>query len=1089
MEFKGAGLYFERRQNGRKIPGSKAKPSLPEPGVNSERTQKLLKTCGLEASQTQNYQNESSHQYLPHVDATADVTVINNISRTVLTQYFINNTEHLIKRASYFFPLYHYSAITAFRFRNNTGNVEGVLRSKKNARQAFERATQNELAASLLEQQTPEIFETVVGNMQPGHGLEVEIHYTTELQVDLSGEGLLLTIPSSIAPRFGTPPPTYSVGLDSSTRLKLSNGLKIQVDISMPNPISNLNSRAHPTKVTMGANALKTPVAAFGDLAKPPRKKRHDTTKARVVLSSQESTLDQDFVLLIATTSDDNDNDEEGMTNALSPRALVESCPQYQGLSALQVSFTPRDLFALRQYPPKSNLEVVLLVDLSGSMHSKLECLKRALVVFLSNLHDDCLFNICIFGTSFDSMWRESKRINESNLACALQYIAQLEADKGGTNLRSALHTAAGKTRHAFATQVVVFTDGEVWDVKEVNDYVVSAKTRYGDALRFFALGIGDEVSHELIEGIGRYGGGFSEVIAVESSEEWDDRVKRLLDGVRTPSDWKIELSLQDREGSFHSRSGFSLHEENGIIGSGKIIQAPHHIPVVHGFTYTTVYMLIDAPVDHYKTVQITALANEGDHHSTTLQLLRVSAQQPAFHQFAAKALLSDLEMSYSWLHDEKYRASARMTMQEADSEAEHIAMLWGLASKWTSFVGISDVDQTEHASRLHHAGYNRREIQELMRPRKKDLSVSLNGKRSNDYDGRGGQNPGPGPGGSGAGSNAGRSAERFSSGATGNSGAGSGRREEGQGKGTHTSTSGSTRAQGGTNDNSQTPISLEQISALQGADGAFHFDETLSLDGPPVFTGIMNCFKIGVMVKLVSRTSGLIATASLRILFCKAVLCIEYIKRTFPPSSQRSSMVKRAEHFLQCAVEPQAQRKQFVTEVERNWAHVSESSGTSPYLLEIDDSANIDDAAQNDNHGNSEGSEILQSSEIPSDTQFPREPPGMTPLKDLPVHDRDRLRVHELPGENPSIPSPRYQPTTTSRERLDPYGSYPSNPRSDPYGRSSAPSSHTFVTPAPRPEPGYYIASDGRMYPLRQGPNPNLPNDLGINRTRHGGL
>jgi hypothetical protein len=64
-----------------------------------------------------------------------------------------------------------------------------------------------------------------------------------------------------------------------------------------------------------------------------------------------------------------------------------------------------------------------------------------------------------------------------------------------------------------------------------------SAKEAYGDGLRLFAPRIGNQVSHELIEGISRHGGGYSEVIAVAMPEQWDERVKRLLDGVRTPSD------------------------------------------------------------------------------------------------------------------------------------------------------------------------------------------------------------------------------------------------------------------------------------------------------------------------------------------------------------------------------------------------------------------------------------------------------------------------------------------------------------------------------------------------------------------------
>lgn len=118
----------------------------------------------------------------------------------------------------------------------------------------------------------------------------------------------------------------------------------------------------------------------------------------------------------------------------------------------------------------------------------------------------------------------------------------------GGTEIRDTLYQTASRTQSNSSTQVVVFTNGEVSNVDSVVDYIRTAKFKYGNALRFFALGIGDEVSHTLIKGIGRGGGGFAEVVAVDSPDNWDDRVLRMLNGVFTSSNWKLKLSIKDNK-------------------------------------------------------------------------------------------------------------------------------------------------------------------------------------------------------------------------------------------------------------------------------------------------------------------------------------------------------------------------------------------------------------------------------------------------------------------------------------------------------------------------------------------------------------
>jgi hypothetical protein len=89
----------------------------------------------------------------------------------------------------------------------------------------------------------------------------------------------------------------------------------------------------------------------------------------------------------------------------------------------------------------------------------------------------------------------------------------EFKADLGGTNLLGALKKVV-LSRVSFATtDVIVLTDGEIWDLDETVKFVKQTKLQSEGRVRFFSLGIGNAVSHELVEGIAKAGGGYAEVI------------------------------------------------------------------------------------------------------------------------------------------------------------------------------------------------------------------------------------------------------------------------------------------------------------------------------------------------------------------------------------------------------------------------------------------------------------------------------------------------------------------------------------------------------------------------------------------------
>ncbi|CAI6331474.1 unnamed protein product [Periconia digitata] len=664
---------------------------------------------------------EKSREFLPIVEVSAHVEIVNTTCRTKLTQVFSNLTQRAIEQASYCFPLYHSSIVTGYRHWQNGESFEGKIKPKETARREFQEAVKNEQATSLLEAHTSEIFEIAIGNIAMGQDIRIEIIYLTELKFDIGGDSLVLTIPSSIAPRYGDPP----TGFSSSTQASLERGMAIQVDVSLPVPIKGLRSRTHPISVEQGFAHSSSLSASLSDLARSPTKAKFDITKARAELSSKEATLNRDFVLVITAAPPDGSEN----LGLLAPRAILESCDRHPDLSVLQVAFTPRDLFPLRKNLPTENLEIVFLVDRSGSMDSKMNSLRRALNLLVGNLPRGSLLNIFGFGSSVEALWEQSKELNPATLEEAVQYISTIQANMGGTKIRNALNHVTDNTQANLSTQVIVLTDGQVWETYNVVNYVNTVKRQRGDALRYFALGIGDEVSHELIEGIGKYGGGYAEVVAVDSPDQWDDRVQRMLNGIFTSSAWEIKLSLKDELGTMHDSNGFFTHKKSPHDETGSVMQVPHLLPAQHGFLRTVLYFLINPSEKHYTSVHIQGSTPDGRLFESEIPIVHANVPEPLCHTLAARALINNLEMGNSWLHETKRKSTMEtpeFLAQQVDIEAEHVAMKWGLASKWTSFIAVAEQSPTVLPGSINRYNHITREAHELMKPRRDYVSSAI---------------------------------------------------------------------------------------------------------------------------------------------------------------------------------------------------------------------------------------------------------------------------------------------------------------------------------------------------------------------------
>ncbi|KFY96308.1 hypothetical protein V500_02503 [Pseudogymnoascus sp. VKM F-4518 (FW-2643)] len=636
--------------------------------------------------------------YLPLLEVSIEVDVVATIAWSKLTQTFTNRSKQPIKEATYCMPLYDKSTVTSFVCTIGSDKVlKGTVKPKEQAKAEFKEAVAKQQVAMLLEEHTPEVFETILGNIPAETTVKVEISYITELKADLGGDGVLVTIPTSVAPRYGTVPSTMRDNAAKSLAVPEKNGLQIKIQVSSPVAITKIESRTHPVSIEMGSHGTRV-TKDIRDLSKKQVSQGFDPKKAAATLSDRKACLGKDFVLLIQA------NDGQ----LLASRAISEPHPTIEDRSALMVSINLRDLYTPNVVSPKTAGEIVFVADRSGSMEDCMEALKTAMKFFLKSLPNNCIFNICSFGSTVELMWPKSQPYNQETVDEALSYVANhFSANMRGTEIERAVRHVVERSEASVNTEIIILTDGEVWNDLSLFHFI--EKTRFSlPNTRFFCLGIGEAVSHHLVAGIGRYGGGLAEVVATDSTGDWMQRVIGMLRAALTPSSWTVDVTLD----------GVSISAKESE--DKRCIQAPHQIPDFHAFSRSSVYFILNQEFEG-KAVKIKATSvYSGETFTTEIPIEKSDTGKKWVHQLAAKAVLGDLESGRSWIHDKSINTTDTKIKTETDElakiEGEKIGMEWNISSKWTSFIVVDEKSLQEKLSRWYQAGHS--DLAELTRPR-----------------------------------------------------------------------------------------------------------------------------------------------------------------------------------------------------------------------------------------------------------------------------------------------------------------------------------------------------------------------------------
>uniref|UniRef100_A0A3P8YAJ6 von Willebrand factor A domain-containing protein 5A-like n=1 Tax=Esox lucius TaxID=8010 RepID=A0A3P8YAJ6_ESOLU len=402
------------------------------------------------------------------------------------------NQEESPLEAVFVFPLPGEAAVCRFSAKIGQTEVVGEVQEKQKAQEQYDDALSSGQQAFLLEEssESPDVFKLSVGSLPPGEKASISLDYVTELAVQ-ADDGLRLCLPAVLNPRYKPQDSAAGTQVSSVPAGSVPYSLSLRAHVTSPHPISKVESNCPLEPL----NYLNT-----------------EKTQATVSLAAGHK-FDRDVELLVY------------YQDAHKPTAIVEA-PQ---TSAKPGTLMGDPVVMLSLYPefPKdvmssmtSRGEFLFVVDRSGSMdcpiHSgpgaqdRIGSARDTLLLLLKSLPMGCYFNIIGFGSSHEMFFPKSVEYNQKTMDEALQKVKGMSADLGGTEILQPLkHIYSQPCLPDHPRQIFLFTDGEVWNTKEVLDLV---KMNSGSH-RLFSFGIGEGASSALISGMAKQGGGHAQFI------------------------------------------------------------------------------------------------------------------------------------------------------------------------------------------------------------------------------------------------------------------------------------------------------------------------------------------------------------------------------------------------------------------------------------------------------------------------------------------------------------------------------------------------------------------------------------------------
>lgn len=414
------------------------------------------------------------------------------LEMTIRQQY--KNTTKKTLETVYTFPMGWGATFMDLSVEMGGKRLSGVVTEKKDAEEQYEKAISKGDAPIMLEKNSDGLYTINLGSLKPKEEAVIEYTYSQLLRFE---EGhVRLTLPTTIAPRYGD---------SSQGGIKKHHGVETDFLVEYPFSLSLLLSGgmekatvecpSHQVQVTTSEKGLEVDLARSGF-------------------------LDRDFILNLSKLEN-----ESFFIVTPDKQMGPEGC-------TVLASFCPPALANQKEL----STDIKILVDCSGSMAGdSIESAKRALHHVLSNLREDDRFSYSLFGSKVKHEFSSLKPVNQFNIGTASLLVSNTEANMGGTEIEDALLSTFKLKGAEKKADVLLITDGEVWDTSNI---IAAAKN---SGHRIFAVGVGTSPAETLLRELAEMTGGACELVSPK--EDIEKAIVRMFNRIHLPRAKEIEIN------------------------------------------------------------------------------------------------------------------------------------------------------------------------------------------------------------------------------------------------------------------------------------------------------------------------------------------------------------------------------------------------------------------------------------------------------------------------------------------------------------------------------------------------------------------
>lgn len=402
-------------------------------------------------------------------------------------QRFCNPTDKNIEIV-YSFPLPWGAVLLGVDVLLGDQHLTGVVIQKKLAAAHYEEALSNGNAAIMLEKNHDHSYSLNLGNLAAREQCVITLRYAQTLQFEQ--RGLRLLIPTVIAPRYGhsvrhgglMPHQTPTHNLEDDHRFELA--VTLHGDLAQ----ARVSSPSHAVRIFHGTR---------------------EADDVLTILLARRAALDRDFILVVDQLAHDS-------------FAMIALDRMDAERVAILASFA-----ACIRAPQTTSTAVKILVDCSGSMAGdSIDAAQGALQAIIRQLSAQDHFSLSRFGSTVEHRSRALWKATATTQLTAQRWVADLNADMGGTEMEGAL-TSTFALAHAVASDVLLVTDGEISAI----DSTIEAAKKSGH--RLFVVGIGSSPAESHLRRLAEATCGACDFVA--PGEAVEPAVLRMFARLRSP--------------------------------------------------------------------------------------------------------------------------------------------------------------------------------------------------------------------------------------------------------------------------------------------------------------------------------------------------------------------------------------------------------------------------------------------------------------------------------------------------------------------------------------------------------------------------